>query len=258
MTLLVGANLKHYILLAADTRTTLHDPLLGKFHRDDDHKIVMCSMGLITGSGYVNALDSVKHELLSKEISHTDQILKIINELAKPEIEKLHKYDPNIKDYTCFLISYFTNINNESILRLSFLHPAWDYQLNLIQESIIVMPVDTKREDYDKYSQTISERLNTFRNSKIPEREYLQIVLSNIIKNVIIFAECFDEISKISNFVSKYIDFAALLSNGIVIYGYGDSRDIISGKLKFSIIPNSNQSRILNPDIFNEGEMINL
>jgi hypothetical protein len=60
MTLLIGANLKHYTIIAADTRITWHHQFFGKSHTDGSHKIAMCHFGLVTGSGYVPALEAVK------------------------------------------------------------------------------------------------------------------------------------------------------------------------------------------------------
>ena len=258
MTLIIGANLNHYTILATDTRTSWSHPLLGKCHRDQDHKLVMCNMGLITGAGYVNALNPVKEELLKKEISHTDEILEIINELAIPEIELLHKNDPNIKDNTCFLISYFTSINNENILRLLLLHPDWEYQLNYIKQSIILMPNDIDKKYIEKYNKILHKGLHKFKESQYTEKEYMVSIFTSIFINATFFAECFYEISKISNFISLDIDFAALLLNGMIIYGYGDSKEVKRGKLSLSIIPNFNRSRILTPDILKEGKIINI
>ena len=105
MTLIIGANLNHYTILAADTRTSWTHPFLGECHRDHNHKIAVCKMGLIAGSGYVDALDSVKEELLKKEIFHTDEVLNIINKSAIPKIKLLNRNDPNsIKHKTCFML----------------------------------------------------------------------------------------------------------------------------------------------------------
>lgn len=257
MTLIIGANLNHYTILAADTRTSWMHPFFGECHKDHKHKIAMCKMGLIAGSGYVNALDPVIEELLKREISHTDEVLKIINELAIPEIELLHKHDPNIIDITCFLISYFTSSDNENILRLAFLHPEWEYQLNIVKESIIVTPRDTNEKYYKKYSKILHEGLHRCKVSNYSDKEYMLSVFTNICKNAIFFAKCFYEISKVSNFVSGDFNFTALLLNEMVVYGYGNSKEVKSGKLSLRIFHRSNQTRILTPDIFKEGDIIN-
>jgi hypothetical protein len=68
MTLLIGANLQDYVLVAADTRASWHDPLHGYCYEDGDHKIVACPLGLVTGSGYVGALNAVKRTLMRTEV----------------------------------------------------------------------------------------------------------------------------------------------------------------------------------------------
>lgn len=171
---------------------------MGKWqHRDHDHKIAMCKMGLVTGSGYTKALDSVKEELLKKEIYHTNEVLKIINELAIPEIELLNKCDSNIKDNTCFLISYFTSSDNEKILRLSiFLHSKWKYQLYIIKEPYIVMPSDTNKKYYEKYNKILNEGLHRFKECKYSEKEYIASVVTNIYKNTIFLPNAFTKYQK--------------------------------------------------------------
>ncbi|MBA7528312.1 hypothetical protein ES705_20495 [subsurface metagenome] len=259
MTLISGANLNYYTILAADTRRSCTHPLVGECHRDHDHKIAICKMGLITGSGYVDALDSVKEELLKKEIFHTDEVLNIINKSAIPKIKLLNRNDPSsIKYKTYFLISYFTSLDNKDILRLAFLHPELNYQLNIVEESIILTPGDTNEKYCEKYNKILRKGLHRCKVSNYSDKEYMVSVLTNICKNAIFFAECFYEISKISNLVSGDFDFAALLLNGLVVYGYGNSKEVKSGKLRLSIFHRSNQTRVLTPDIFKEGDIINI
>lgn len=258
MTLIIGANLNHYTILATDTRTSWTHPFLGECHKDHKHKIAMCKMGLINGSGYVNALDSVIEELLKKEIFQTDEVLNIINEFAIPKIKLLNRNNPSsIKHKTCFLISYFTKLDNKDILRLAFLHPKWDYQLNIVKESIIVMPGDTNEKYYEKYNKIIREGLHRCKLSNYSDKKYAVSVLTNICKNVIFIAKCFYEISKVSNLISSDFDFAALLLNDKVLYGYGDTKEVKSGKLRFRLLHRPNQTRILTPDILEEGDISN-
>ena len=259
MTIIIGANLNHYTILAADTRTSWTHPFLGECHRDHNHKIAVCKMGLITGSGYVDALDSVKEELLKKEIFHTDEVLNIINESAIPKIKLLNRNNlSSIKHKTCFIISYFTKLDNKDILRLAFLHPEWDYQLNIVKESIIVMPGDTNEKYYEKYNKILHEGLHKYKVSNYSDKEYMVSVLKNICKNTIFIAKCFYEISKVSNLISSDFDFAALLLNEMVVYGYGNIKEVKSGKLRFRFLNRSNQTRILTPDILKEGDIGNI
>ena len=98
MTLIIGANLNNYVLVAADTRVAWKHPISGEAFKDHDHKIVNCKIGLVTGSGYTEALDSVKEELLRREINHTGEIEEIVNEKAIPKIRLLNKNNPEVKN----------------------------------------------------------------------------------------------------------------------------------------------------------------
>jgi 4-diphosphocytidyl-2C-methyl-D-erythritol kinase len=53
------------------------------------------------------------------------------------------------------------------------------------------------------------------------------------------------------------MDFAALLSSGAVVYGYGESCKVMNGALEMSIISVAHQTRYLTPEIFKEGKNIN-
>lgn len=57
--------------------------------------------------------------------------------------------------------------------------------------------------------------------------------------------------------MSGDFDFAAFLSNDMVLYAYGDTKEVKSGKLRFRFLHSSNQTRILTPDILKEGDIIN-
>ena len=149
--------------------------------------------------------------------------------------------------------------------------------MNIVKESIIVTPRDTNEKYYKKYSKILHEGLHRCKVSNYSDKEYMLSVFTNIykngqriqfwllfsllilfkIKNAIFFAKCFYEISKVSNFVSGDFDFTALLLNEMVVYGYGNSKEVKSGKLSLRIFHRSNQTRILTPDIFKEGDIIN-
>jgi hypothetical protein len=256
MTLLIGANLKHYTIVAADTRTSWSQLPFGRMYRDGDHKIIMCDLGLITGSGYTDALELVKKELLTKVIFHTDEFIEIINQRALPKINELHRTNPQARDNTCFLVSYRTVLNNENMLRLALFHPKWNYQLGYYEDVTVVMPADSKEEEVEKYSLFLREHLVKFNDKGLSDDEYVENLFTGILDNIKIIAKCFCEISQQSFFVSQDMDFAALLLNGTVIYGYGESNKLVNGNFKMSIIPSSHQSHILTPDIFKEGEQI--
>jgi len=259
MTLLIGANLKHYTILAADTRTSFSHWFWGESHKDRTHKIAMCNFGLITGSGYVNALDSVKKELLSKDITHTDEFLEVVEKFAVPEIENLIRENPGIKHNTCFLLSYRTILDDERKLRLSLIHPKWNYQLGIYEKAVVVMPTDFNEEKVDKYNNLLNEELIFFENNeKYSDVEYAKNLYKNIYKNIQIVAKYFNEISQQSAYVSQDVDVTAYLLNGNYIYTYGETNDLMQGIMKLANIPSSHQTRFLTPDIFKEGKKIDI
>jgi hypothetical protein len=248
MTLLIGANLDHYTIVAADTRTSWTDPSLGECHRDGDHKIVWCSLGIITGSGYINALDTVKNELLTKEISHTDQVLQIIKRRALPEIEDLHRRHPDVEDNTCFLLSYRTAINSRIVLRLSIIHPDWNYQLVHWADSIPVMPNDLIGE-VEKYAEFLRKNLIKFEGQDPSNKKYTAALFSNLSDNMKIIGTCFHEISKQSSQVSRDLDFAALLLlDGSAIHGHGKADQVMQGYSEMGVW-NYQRACVLAPDI---------
>lgn len=256
MTLLIGANLKEYTILAADTRISWHHPLFGFItHRDGDHKIAMCNFGLVTGSGYVDALEAVKKELLTKEINHTDEFLEAVKRLALPKVEEMLKVNPWVKNKTCFLMTYKTKLNENECLRLALVHQQWDYKIGFYEKAVISMPADSSNEECEKYNADLIQKLILFDYNG--EDEYIKNFLLNLYNNIKIIAQYFNEISQKSLYVSQDMDFAVQLLNGTVIYGYGDSSKIKEGALHLSIIPAPNQARFLAPEVFKEGKDIN-
>lgn len=258
MTFLVGVDFGHYALITADTRTTSYHPYLGEISEDGNHKIAFCNMGLITGSGYSPAINSVIEKLFTTEIIHIGDLLSIIEQYAFPKLEDLHKERPDIKGKTCFLISYRTPKNNKQLLRLSLIHPQWDYNLAHIEYLVIVPPYDTNEKDNERYQNYLQNELVKISNKDYSTDELMIEVFQNILENIKIIAQCYIEISKLSTMVSDDIDFATLLRNGTIIYGYGKADNIMKGDIRLSIIPITNKPRILTPDIFNEGKIINI
>lgn len=254
MTLLIGANLKHYTIIAADTRTTWHHPFFGNSHKDGDHKIAMCNFGLITGSGYVEALEPVKKELLNKEVNHTDEFLEIVKRLALPKVNELLKNNPQTKDNTCFLLSYR---NTDGLLRLGLIHPQYSYELVFYKEAVIVMPSDSNNEESEGYTNNLIEKLIKFEDKEYTDTEYAKNLFMNLYDNIRVIAQYFNEISQKSAYVSCDMDFVALLSSGAVVYGYGESCKVMNGALEMSTIPATHQTRYLTPEIFKEGKNIN-
>lgn len=250
MTLIIGANLNNYVLVAADTRTSWNHPIFGESFKDHDHKIVNCKIGLVTGSGYTRALNSVKEELLRREINHTNEIEEIVNEKAIPKIRLLNKNYPEVKNKTCFLISYFTRTGTkQNILRLAFLHPDWNYKISIVKESIIVMPSDSQKEEVDEYSSKLSKGITKRTTIYNPENILNESAIENITENLLFTANCFSEISKKSKYVSEDFDYTVLLANGAIIYFYVASSGFKKGHLKYSVFHRNNHSYVLSPKI---------
>ena len=253
MTLIIGANLNNYVLVAADTRTSWNHPIFGESFKDHDHKIINCKTGLVTGSGYTEALDSVKEELLRREINHTGEIEEIVNEKAIPKIRLLNKNNPEVKNKTTFLVSYFTKtVDKQNILRLAFLHPDWNYKISIVKETIIIMPSDSQKEEVDEYSNKLSKGIARSTPIYSPENILNESVIANITKNLFFIADCFNEISKKSKYVSKDFDYAVLFANEIIIYCYVTSSGLKNINLKLSVFHRNNHSYVLSPKIFTE------
>ncbi|MDD5771936.1 MAG: hypothetical protein PHX78_00555 [bacterium] len=255
MTLLIGANLKSYSIIAADTRASWEIPFLGKQHKDGDHKIAACSFGLVTGSGYVDALDAVKKELLQKTISNTNEFTDIIQRCVKPKIEELKKINPGTEDNTCFLISYR---NNEGLIRLAVMHAKWNYELELYDDVAVILPTNFTIEKSEEYRSCIREKLTEFQDNVNTNSCDNEIFLNNLINHinctVKLIASYFHEISEKSSYVSSDVDIGVLLNDGNVIYIYGDSMKIKEGKSSLNVLINNSDTRFLTPDIIKKDE----
>jgi hypothetical protein len=259
MTLIIGATLNNYVLVAADTRVSWKHPISGESFKDHDHKIVNCKIGLVTGSGYTKALDSVKEELLRREINHTGEIEEIVNEKAIPKIRLLNKNYPEVKNKTSFLISYFTKTGDkQNVLRLAFLHPDWNYKISIVKETIVVMPFDVQKEIVEEYSNKLSKGITRCPTIYNPGNVLNESVIANITKNLFFIADCFNEISKKSKYVSKDFDYAVLFTNEVIIYCYVASSELKNGNFKLSVFHRNNHSYILSPNICSEGKIINI
>jgi hypothetical protein len=245
VTLLIGADLGNYTIIAADTRTWWKQ-WFSHNYRDGDHKIIMCDLMLITGAGYLDALESVKKELLDKEINHTDDVLEIIKNQALPKVEELRLNNPTIKESVCVMISYITIHDNKPLLRLSLVHQKWGYQLVHFNDAIVVMPSDSSEEESERYTMFLQKNLskadeNIFINTKLLEK--------NMSDNIGLIVKCFFEISKKSTLVSNDVDFAILLINGTILYGYCEYSNAENITFKISTVPRSKKTCILTPDV---------
>lgn len=247
VTILAGIKFKDYIMIAADTRATIQHPHFGEKFIDGDHKIVNCNLGLVTGSGYVNAIDVVKSELIKREVKHTDEIVNMIKQKAIPEIEKVKKQFPNVEDKTCFMMTYFTS-GEETKSRLVLFHPDYDYQLAL-PECIIILPTGFSENDFKDYKKELSEKTIPFENTATTQEEYVRNLINNIQHNIRVIAEIFGRVSNKTKYVSRDLDVAVHLITGDIFYVYGKIDDLISREIQIFHVPSSSPNTILTPDI---------
>jgi hypothetical protein len=245
MTLLIGANLQTYVIVVSDTRASWQDPIKGFCFKDGDHKIVSCGLGVVTGSGYVSALNAVKEKLMATEITHTHQIINIIKQNALPKIKAITTYYPESSEQTCFLICYETVTNGHQTLRLALLHPKWDYQLGLYYDATVVMPSDSTNEEADKYRILLRDKLIPVEPNGSTGEDLSQGLMASLRENISMIGKLFYEISNKSIQVSPDMDIAIMFLDGSLIYGYGLSDNIRNGEFKHCSIVNSNKSIIL-------------
>jgi len=131
----IGMHFGDYVILAADTRTTIGRPAI--FHRDDTPKIVKTGIGLITGAGLAELLDGVKSDFASQPGDHTDDILEKIHshreavrrryclDLAQSRVERW------ITE-TSWLFTYCTLQEDQPVLRLGLVSGSLADALHLV------------------------------------------------------------------------------------------------------------------------------
>lgn len=164
MTIAIGINFSTYILLAADTRTTYYD-WKGRTinYQDESVKIQKTSMGLITGAGSKLLLDSVKDRLRKEEITHTDQILRIMRE-ERLKYRGIYQRS-TVKDLklTGWIFTYTTVEGNNPKLRLGILHPSLGNKLALYKENYpaVINPHEANRKQADLIVDFLKKRIKT-------------------------------------------------------------------------------------------------
>jgi len=145
------------------------------------------------------------------------------------------------------MISYRTVIDGQLILRLALMHPKWDYQLGFYDDAIVTMPSDSTNEEAKRYRFLVRKKLVHLELIETTHEEFTKGLLANIKENISIIGQLFHEIAQKSSHVSPDLDFAVMLMEGSLLYGYGLSEEVRNGEFKYSLIANSNQSTILNP-----------
>ena len=78
MSLVIAMHSNEFSIIAADKRTVFAIDAQIVHKNDDSEKIYKTGLGLITGCGYIELLDAVKHRIANTPITNTDQIVDII------------------------------------------------------------------------------------------------------------------------------------------------------------------------------------
>ena len=139
MTICICFHFGEYILFIADTRTVFGSPTI--YHKDDSVKIINTGIGLITGAGLLKLLDNVKSRISSQQISHTDNIMEIINS----EREKIrYQYQSNLEKEqiekwiteTSWFFTYCTLQDWQVILPLALVSGSLENELYLTEPPI--------------------------------------------------------------------------------------------------------------------------
>jgi len=162
MTIALGIDFGNYIFMAADTRVNYY--FLGRKidSRDDSTKIYKTKIGLITGAGYTNLLDSVKKRLAEEEVDNTNGILDIIKEERSKHVGEI---DTDSFESTRWILSYTTIVNNEIKFRLALYDPSTGHNLGVVKEEnkpLIIFPSETSKEEAEKLAVFLKDRIKPF------------------------------------------------------------------------------------------------
>jgi len=189
MTIAIGINFGAYILLAADTRTTLYGRN-GRIisYTDESVKIQKTSMGLITGAGSTPLLNSVNTRLSKEKITNTDQILRII-------FEERQNYqgscgavaEQNIK-LTGLIFTYKTVQDSDAKLRLGIIHPSLGNKIGLHEENCpaLISPFEATEEDVDSIVDFLKKAIKPFREftTLSDSIQYHWLVIAKLIQRI--------------------------------------------------------------------------
>ncbi len=210
MTLLAGANLGGYTLIAADTRASWQDPPGTWHHLDREAKIARCGFGLVTGSGYEGALNAVKKELLRRSIEHTDDFLEVVRYHAMPVLEQLRENFPAVDDRTFFLQSYLTDVDGRAVLRLAAIKPGRDMGIAPYNDDAVVLtgPPDISVEEISEYKRYLRESIRRFEwpdDFLLQNEDDRDKLSQSIVQNSRSIIEVFDAVRQNSRYVSEDI-----------------------------------------------------
>jgi hypothetical protein len=160
-------HLGDFAIIAADKRELA---ILGNTFipaHDEANKIINAGIGYITGSGIVELLDSAKQLIASNKITHTDQIVSIINS-SKQQFRSRNTHaidwaDDQIQK-TGWMFTYLTEEYEQRIVRIAMVHGAWegDGIRHLLKGNAkVLVPIDGSADESRRLSEILMENLKT-------------------------------------------------------------------------------------------------
>lgn len=208
MTICLGINFGDFALLVADSRVTIGVQSAGNVsYVDDQKKVFETKIGLITGSGSVPLLDSVKNQLASKEVTSPEDIIEVINEARYKYAESyIHgtmnllqivpqqimaqestvspiakAYDTIEHDirFTRWMMTYVGHKNGNSELFLGFIDPSLSERIVHIPKNnhCVIYPYGMETKDTEKV-QSVLEKIVKSSKDLLTMDEYIEYNIS--------------------------------------------------------------------------------
>jgi hypothetical protein len=211
MTLLATIHLDKFAIIASDKKEVfITDGIIVARHEHGE-KIIDTGIGLITGTGYVEFLSAVKKKIAASEITNTNQIMEIISnarDLIKNSSFKSAKKKEELLEKERWLFTDKTMLENAPCLRVGFYQPSIDENhLAIIKEntSRALFPKEVSQEVANKFSSFLSDNIQTLENT--PDFN------NNLNHNVTIILNLMNEVSKITEKVSKTCDIGVVFKD---------------------------------------------
>ena len=230
MSLIAGMHLGEFVLIAADKRemAILDNNTLIPIH-DNAYKIINSGLGYITGCGVVELLDSAKQLIASNDITHTDQIISIINS-SRQQFRSRHiqaiDWANNQIQKTGWMFTYLTTEYDQPIVRIAMVHGAWKEDgLRILPKgnAKILVPIDGNADESEYLSNCLME------NMKISGE--LSDFSESINFHVALLQEIFEYAAKRCESVSESFNIAVHMKNGDRLH----SKDILKTTSKIEL-----------------------
>lgn len=231
MTLVVGFNMRRYILIGADTRVCYFPSDSSVDWRDDEEKIQPTSMGLISGAGLINFLDPVKERLEQQEITNTDQIRDVIRAERHVVEQRWPNPSQRVRDginHTAWMLSYINgDASAKSIddvrLRLAVTLPHEDYTLALVgaDSGKMIPPSGLKPDDEEELRAMCHDGTTPWNGQD-------DALMDNLTQHCILIAKVMRRASEISDMV------APTFQLGVHMLGLVGSSSIVGPDFNFA------------------------